>query len=319
MKKIITDEKGNILAITAIAMLVFIGFLSLGVDVGTMMIARNQLQTAADAAALAGASGLTLSQGEAINRAIQFAADNTCMNQAVQVSPTDVTFPTIGRVQVQANQTINLNFAGVIGMPTANISAVAVAENGTIVETKDIKPWAVPKFEWILGDPVVIKSGVIGAPATNPGYFYPVDFPPLNRGTPIAGAQEYENNIINGSSSEIAIGDILQVEPGNMVGPTQQGVEYLISQDPNVYWNGSCVVNSNGDPVYSSPRIIKLPLYDRNDPPDSGRNTVEIIGLAAFFIEDVQGRDVIGRFIEITTNGTLGNGYSLLKGVKLVQ
>ena len=76
MKKFLTDETGNVIAFTAITMFVLIGFMSLGIDVGTMMVARNQLQTAADAAALAGASGLVASQGEATNRAIYFAADN---------------------------------------------------------------------------------------------------------------------------------------------------------------------------------------------------------------------------------------------------
>jgi len=313
-----SDENGNVIAITAVAMLVFIGFLSLGVDVGTMMIARNQLQTAADAAALAGASGLVFNQSEATNRAIEFAANNTCMNQSVQISTSDVTFPTSSRVQVQTNQTINLNFAGVIGLPTANISAVAAAEIGTIVGTGGLKPWAVPDFGWSVGEEVVIKSGVLGAPATNPGYFYPVNFPPLNRGTPVPGAQEYESNIVNGADSEIYINDILQVEPGNMVGPTQQGVNYLIDQDPNAYWDGSGVANS-AFPGYSSPRIIKVPLYDHNLAPDSGRNTVVIVGLAAFFVIDMRGRDVIGVFLEMTTGGTFGNGFSLLKGVKLVQ
>jgi hypothetical protein len=318
MKKFITDEKGNVIAFTAITMLVFIGFLSLGIDVGTMMVARNQLQATADAAALAGATGLLFSQGEAINRAIQLGADNTCLNQSVQISPADVTFPTTSRVRVQANQTINLNFAGVIGIPTANISAVAVAEAGTIIGTGGLKPWAVPYFDWDIGTPVVIKSGVLGAPASGPGYFYPVDFPPLELGTPIPGAQQYEDNILNGSNIEISIGQTLQVEPGNMVGPTQQGVNYLINQDFNAYWDGSGVANSSY-PGYSSPRIVKVPLYDPDLPPDSGRNTVSIIGLAAFFIIDIQGRDVTGVFIEITTGGTLGNGFSFLKGVKLVQ
>jgi Flp pilus assembly protein TadG len=318
MKKFLREETGNAIVFTTIAMVVLFGFMSLGIDVGSMMIARNQLQATADGAALAGASGLLFSQGDAITRAIQIGADNTCMNQAVQISPTDVTFPTSSRVRVQANQTINLNFARVIGIPTANISAVAEAEVGTINGTNGLKPWAVPDLNWTVGQQATIKSGTLGAPATNPGYFYPVDFPPINRGTPISGAQDYESNIMNGSISDIYINDVLQVEPGNMVGPTQQGVDYLISLDPNAHWENSGVVDS-AYPGFSRPRIIKLPLYDPNIVPDSGRNTVTVIGLAAFFLEGVQGRDVTGRFLAMITGGSQGNnGNSMLKGVKLV-
>ena len=178
--------------------------------------------------------------------------------------------------------------------------------------------WAVPDFGWPLGQPVVLKAGSLGAPATDPSFFYPVDFPPLNRGTPIPGAQEYLNNIINGAGSPIYINDILQVEPGNMIGPTNQGVNALMSMDPGARWNGSEVVNS-AYPGFSSPRILKVPLYDPNYAPDSGRNTVQIIGLAAFFLQGMQGKDVMGVFLEMTTSGSFGNGYSFLRGVRLVQ
>jgi hypothetical protein len=321
MKKLIKDETGNVIAFTAITMIVLIGFMALGIDVGTMMVARNQLQAAADAAALAGASGLTISQGAATSRAIQFGADNTCMNQSVQVSPTDVTFPTTSRIQVQTHQIINLNFASVIGIPTANISAVAAAEIGTIIGTNGLRPWALPDLNWPLGSPVTLKAGEAGAPNTNPGFFYPVDFPPVNRGNPVEGAQAYEQNIADGSIYDVFIGDSLKIEPGNMVGPTQQGITDLIAQDPYLDWDsGQNYVydTQTGQIVDSSPRIIKIPLYDASYTPPSGRNGVRVIGLAAFFVTGIQGRDVTGVFMEYTTTGTPGNGNSSLKGVKLV-
>ncbi|MBN2089296.1 hypothetical protein JW964_06770 [candidate division KSB1 bacterium] len=318
IKHFFKNQFGNILAFSAIGLGVLFGFAALSVDIGYMLTARNQLQSAVDAAALAGAAQLVNSQSSAINAAIQFAGRNTFVNQTVQLSVADISFPTPTRIQVQTTQPINLFFSRVLGIQTANISAMAVAELGTIVGTGGTKPWAVPDFGWTTGTPVVIKSGVLGAPATNPGYFYPVDFPPLNRGTPETGAQAYEENITYGADSEIFIGDQLQVEPGNMVGPTQQGVNSLIDQDPGAYWDGSSIVNSDF-PGYSSPRIVKVPLYDPNLAPESGRNSVTVIGLAAFFIMNISGRDVTGIFLEMTTNGSFGNGYSYLKGVKLTQ
>lgn len=320
MWNIVKKDEGSALVLAAIAMLVLLGFAALAIDVGAMLTARNQLQGAVDAAALAGASGLIINQGEATNRAITFAGLNTCINQNVAITAANVTFPTASRVQVQANRLLDLFFARVLGRNTANITAVAVAENGTLASTGNIKPWAIPDSNYTLGEQIILKAGDPNgeAPGTGPSVFYPVCFPPVNKGTPITGASEYEINIIDGSSMPIEVGDVLRTEPGNMVGPTNQAVDYLISQDPNAYWNGTEVANSDFAGS-SSPRIIKIPFYDPDYPPGPGVDTVTVIRLGAFFLEDMQGRNVTGRFIKEITSGTFGPGPSDLYGVKLVQ
>jgi hypothetical protein len=217
---------------------------------------------------------------------------------------------------------VDLYFGRVLGFNTVNVTAVAVAEVGALNGVGKLKPWAIPDYgyEDSLGVQVVLKAGALGAPGTNAGFFYPVDFPPLNRGTPITGGSQYEVNIINGSPDPIWVGDILQVEPGNMVGPTAHGIDDIIAMDPSAYWDQSGNIVADSDyPGYSSPRIVKIPFYDPDYAPDSGRNTVEVIRLGAFFLEGVQGRNVMGRFIEITSPGFWGNTSSSLKGIKLVQ
>ena len=51
-------ERGSILAASALGMLSFILAVGLGVDISHLYLAKNELQNAADSAALAGASGL---------------------------------------------------------------------------------------------------------------------------------------------------------------------------------------------------------------------------------------------------------------------
>jgi hypothetical protein len=317
MSKFMKKEKGSVLVIVALAIVVIMGFAALAIDVGVMLTAKNQLQSAVDAAALAGASGLVVSQTKATNRAITFAALNNCINQPVTITAQDVTFPTPNRVRVDATRLLNLYFARVLGMNTANITAAAVAEIATLGGTGDLKPWALPDLEWTLGDLVTLKAGELGAAGTSSGFFYPVDFPPVNRGTPVGGAQAYEENILYGAGDPVFVGDELLVEPGNMIGPTAHATNELISQDPNAHWGGESV-DGSAYPGFSSPRIIKIPFYDPNLAPDSGRNTVIIVRLGAFFIEGFHGRNLEGRFIEITTSGTSG-GPSFLQGVSLVM
>jgi Flp pilus assembly protein TadG len=318
MFELVKKEEGNILVLTALALVVLLGFAALAIDVGVILTARTQLQDAVDAAALAGASGLLTSQTLATTRAIGVAGSNDCLNQPVALNAVDVTFPTSSRVQVQGRRLLNLFFARVLGVNTANLTATATAELSPLSGTPGLRPWAIPDLGWVLGQQAILKSGSLGAPATNPSFYYAVDYPPLNRGTPIPGANEYRDNIQNGCDGQVFIGDVLKVEPGNMVGPTQQGVNALIALDPTAYWNGTAVAGSIF-PGFTSPRIVKIPFYDPNFPPLPGRKSITVIGFGAFFLEGMSGQDVVGRFMKITSQGSWGAGSSLVYGVRLVQ
>lgn len=310
------EEKGSILVITSITLIVIMLVAALAIDVGCMLTARNQLQAAVDASALAGASGLTVNRTEALHRAIMFGESNRCINQNVKINAADISFPSTKHVQVQGHHNINLFFAPLVGINVVQISTTATAELGKIVGTTGLKPWIVPNEDWPIGSTVVLKAGTLGALATNSGFFYPVDFPPLNRGTPETGSAEYKNNIMYGTDCFVQIGDMLMVEPGNIVGPTLQGTSNLISQDPYAYWDGNRVRNSNY-PGYTSPRIIKVPLYNPDFPPDSGKNFTVINGLASFFLLGVSGKDITGIFLEMSTSGTFGSGDTSLRGTRL--
>ena len=310
------DEKGSVLAFSAVAMVVIMLFASMAIDVGCLLTAKNQLQAAADAAALAGATGLMISQSLATNRAVTIASRNTCINQPVMLGAGDVTFPTSSQIRVQASQNVNIFFARVVGINSVFVSAVAVAEIGTLVSTPGPRPFALPDMGWPPFSPVIVKAGNLNnpdAPARDAGFYYPIapDGP---------GAQEYLENIVNGCSSSIGIGSVIDVEPGNMIGPTNMGIDQILSQDPGAWFDPlNCTIEGSSFSGYTSPRVIKVPLYDPDFAPDSGRNTITVTGLAAFFIMGVQGRDVWGIFLPKLDEGTAGSGNSLLYGAKLIQ
>ncbi|MGD8628961.1 MAG: Tad domain-containing protein [bacterium] len=314
-------ERGSTLVFTAIAMVVILVVSAIAIDLGVIGAARSQLQNAMDASALAGASGLFDGQDKATQLAITFAGLNECMNIPVNIKVADVSFPDSSKIRVEKTQPIGLYFAKVIGIDSADIYATATAAIGGLSGTSRVKPWAIPDFDYVLGDVVLLKSGSSDPPSATSSFFYAVDFPPLNKGTPLTGANEYADNILFGSDGLIEIGDQLQVEPGNMQGPTKAPVEELIAMDPNATWNSSTNTIDNSDfAEFSSPRVCKISMYDPNFPPEPGKNYVTVVRLGAFFLEDIQPNgDVIGRFIEITTGGVSGPGDSDLYGVKLVQ
>jgi hypothetical protein len=315
-----SKDRGSTLVFTAIAVGMILAFSAIAIDLGVVATAKSQLQTAVDASSLAGASGLFHNESEATQRAITFAAMNNCIHRPVLIGAENVTFPEEGRVRVEATHPIALYFARVIGKDSADIHAVAEAEMGPLTGSSRVKPWAIPDYDYVLGQLALIKAGSSDPPDASTSFFYCVDFPPINKGTPITGGDEYYDNILTGSGITIEIGDRLQVEPGNMVGPTAHGVDYLIDQDPDAYWDPATnTIKGSLFPEFTSPRVCKVSMYTETDPPASGRDEVVVVRLGAFFLEEMQGKDLYGRFIKITTSGTPGEGDSDLVGVRLVK
>jgi len=316
--KIFKKESGNVLIFTAIAMMSMMGFAALSVDVGFFLTGRTQLQADVDAAALAGASGLLHSTAEASNRAVYFAQLNKCINEPVYISSADVTFPSSGLIRVQASTPVPTFFARVLGKDRVDLSASATARIGKLIGTYGMAPLCIPDLPYTLGDQVEIKTGDKDAPSVVSSFYYPVDFPPMNRGNPVSGASAYRDNLANGSDCYVEIGDELQKEPGNMVGPTKSAINTILGRDPNAYWNGNCITGSSF-PGFSSPRILVIPFFAYDEEQSPGRESLIVTGLGAFFVEGMQGKDVMGRFIKITASGNWGSGNSDLYAIKLVD
>lgn len=363
MLKSLNDNKGAVAVLTAIIMAALIGFVSLGTDTGYIYTVRNQLQNAADSAAMAGAAHLyhtdrTEAITQATAAAIDYASKNKAANEPVILTSQDIEFfppapenPT--RIRVTARRTNATNnpvktiFAAClpIGISSVDVTATATAALMSVKAVGGLRPWAV-RDKWVdsngdgelddgeyvgytdadLGQQVIIKYGADdGRPL--PQWFNPVDLPPLNRDTPITGADAYQELIENGYNDVVEIGDQLQIETGNMTGPTESGVHHLINEDSYAYWDGTNVANSNY-PEMKSPRIVKIAFYNPYDLPSGGQNDyITVIKFGAFFIEGINesgdgsaNNNVMGRFIKLITDDTPGDEFpSFLASVALVE
>lgn len=118
-----------------------------------------------------------------------------------------------------------------------------------------------------------------------------------------SGGDDYRWNIGNCNTHVYKWGDGLTQEPGDMSGPTLQGVDDLIARDPGAYWN--TVTNGVSGSAFGnhSPRIFPIPLYDPvyyDSGKREGRNaTLRTANWIGFFAEGISGKDVIGRIIPI--------------------
>src|SRR5215203_3260783 len=75
------NERGNVLAYTVLSALFLFLAVGLGVDLSHLYLAKTELQNTADAAALAGASALTLPDASRITTAVDRAVSVMNMNK----------------------------------------------------------------------------------------------------------------------------------------------------------------------------------------------------------------------------------------------
>src|SRR4030042_2879454 len=104
MRQFFRNEKGNILVFSVASLVTLLLFASMAIDVGFILTARNQLQCAVDASALAGATGLVSSRDVARAHAVAVGSKNTYVEQPVQILSDEVSFPAANQVSVQTTR-----------------------------------------------------------------------------------------------------------------------------------------------------------------------------------------------------------------------
>ena len=158
----VADERGAVLIQVAVALLSLLALSAFVFDYGVMWASRGQVQTSADAGALAGAISLAFNsptdQAGARARAIAMARENRVWGQAPNVSEADVSFPacppgapgapdTCIKVNVFRNQTrgnaLPMFFGRLAGVESQGVRATATAQIATGDTTDCLKPWAI--------------------------------------------------------------------------------------------------------------------------------------------------------------------------------
>lgn len=142
------------------------------------------------------------------------------------------------------------------------------------------------------------------------------------------GGDFYRNNISGCNQTLVPLTDkpyYLIQEPGDMSGPTKQGIDDLIAKDPDAVWNDSCKCIERSK-FGTSPRVTPIPLYDPAyyaTGKASGRNAdFKLANILGFFVEKRDGNQVYGRITPIS--GVMAGTGTALEGafpvaIQLVQ
>lgn len=189
-----------------------------------------------------------------------------------------------------------------------------------------------------VGRLVRLKSGNPNQ-ALTAGWFFPIDLPRLNDNSD-TGGDRYRENIYSCNSIPVAIGETVWNEPGDMIGPTGQGIDDLIAQDPHATWAdpdgiggepGHVADSCTGDVppcAAQSPRLVAVPVFDVDawtmQDKTSGKFQVRITNILGFFLQPRQGNEVMGVFTGFPGNLKAGSGKldpsaSFLRSVILIR
>ncbi|MEW5763002.1 MAG: hypothetical protein AB1776_07360 [Bacillota bacterium] len=164
-----------------------------------------------------------------------------------------------------------------------------------------VAPLAVHEGDFTYGQQVTLKVD-----HWQDGWVGPGNTGPLALGG--NGANVYEENLKYGYRGRLAVGDIVDTEPGDMVGKTHSAVQYRLAACPHTpkctiqHWERGC------------PRILTVPICETHGQ-KSGRTTLRVKGFAAFLIESCSEKgEITGRFIRLVTTGEGDNtapGYGV--------
>ena len=148
------NERGSVLALMALCLIVFLGLAALAVDLGMLYVARGEAQRSADAGAHAGARVFLLAPANwdgAREQAREYAEANQVRAGAVEVLDEDIdVIPDSQKVRVRIHRTaergsaVTTLFAGALGLGAVDIRTVAAAQSWPADGTDCLLPFAVP-------------------------------------------------------------------------------------------------------------------------------------------------------------------------------
>jgi len=302
-RRLAADQRGSVVALVAVSMVVLLGFVALGVDAGLLYLERQRLNNVADVAALAAVQLLPHDPERAEAVAWEYLEKNgiPAGQGSVHVDTEQ------NRVAVSAESDVDLMFAWVIGHPRATVAGGGAAMVAPLSGVQGAVPLGVAQADWKLGEQVVLKL------SANDGTVAPGNYQALALGR--RGSSAYEQNLMYGYPEWIRVGDWIETEPGNMASPSVRAGRYRIGLDPLATFE---TVKPG------SPRLLLVPIL--KDFTVNGRGEVQVVGFAMFFLEKVEEKgpdkgEITGRFLRMMAEGEIDSSapYFGVTRAKLVQ
>lgn len=331
------NERGVVIIWTAFFMLMMLGFVALGIDVAKLMATRTELQNAADAAALAGASALDRTTGQlmpdsAVMRAQYTSSGNKAFVNApvsvtllagdVQVNSVDNTVKVTVRRDAAGDGSMVTHVAQVLGITTMDVSATATAKADRVCEQCErltpmaaLPPPGETGFQVGCGRVYTLAEGQGGGANGN---WQLLSFPDCDEGqcssmSGLTGADYLRCLLEHGYACCVGINDIVQTKPGANVGAVRPALQARWDADPDKTPD-ICYRDYTGD----GHRVVHVPVTRSLG---GGRTDVIVVGFSAFFMKrrPVGNDPVYAEFIYDVVPGEGGNCNSTVFTIRLIE
>jgi hypothetical protein len=262
-------DSGQVFVFVALILMALVGMAALVIDVGSWYRADRQLQTAADAAALAGAQWLPMDRIEAGNEADNYAKLNG--SKLLALSPVAIVSQSGAiddTIDVSATAEAPGIFARIYGAAFNKValSAHAQAQVRAPRSMKHVAPFAVSRYHPMISGPDCPCFDQPPEPwsldKTGPGNFTLISLDGLG----VAEPEKLASWIEDGFEGPLELGDY--------------------DGDPGKKYNSSLVRNAMSSRVESGEALL-FPVYDPDALTGGGSNeTYRVIGWAAFKVTE---------------------------------
>ncbi len=261
-------QRGAILVVVAVLMVVLISFLALAVDFSRIYVQKNELHTAVDAAAHAGVIQIYSDPSKVGDTAIFYGRRNTvlkkilpnavftvtCGNWDDDATPESSRFTASGgcdltnnAVRVHVFDSTTYLFPSLLNFVSKQLNITSIAWMAFVGPTSCIKPWGIDYRVLTtrldsLGDPLrdltdddIYKLNTLPVADLTFNLKYgdattPGNYGPIRVDEGASGASDYRDTITGCSTRIIGPDSVVGLETGNMKGPTFDAVSQLCDQ-----------------------------------------------------------------------------------------
>jgi len=300
-----SNQRGQVLVLTALTMMVLLGMAALVLDVGHWFRAQRDLQATADASALAGAQALPEDAGTAAALAAEYTSKNGGSGATATVTFTSKNY---------ANDTIHVKlsretpgfFAKIFGIDSVEVGAKSAARSINPSNAKWAAPFGVDEKHPLLHcspGPCFDEATELDLDKVGPGAFRIINLDGSKGGT---GSQTLGEWILSGYAGYMPLG------------------EY--KSDPGAKFNSSEVQAAIREKIASGEELL-FPVY-RTIREEGANLEYEVIGWVGFVITDAEihgskGK-LFGHFTRViwegfTSSSAAGNPDFGVRSIELID
>ena len=287
--KLHSDQRGSAAVVTALFMVVLIGFSAFALDLGIYYDEASKLQNSLDSSVLAALQELPATNtsssawAAAKNAAISYAALNETVLTADDIQPVykdDVATNSIIGIKATKSTVVEFNFAKVLGINSGTVTRTASAGLVPAGGVRGAIPLSITasSLSNALANGVLTgltikcssNTGDIGIDSTGVnGWFGALRFEG-------SGASIYSDLLAYGYNGTLTVGQVLEMENGNMSGPTMDGFTTRYSRCKD-----GCTADNY---LPDCPKLVYVPVVQI-----ISSSRVKIVSFATFFLESCGG------------------------------